>query len=240
MESNQKLVEEQKKIESSNLDDIQNDIDFNFTSQNKEMKYEKKLPDNKGVFYYPLTKNFISIEEEKKYNHYYGEEYVDRVSLIDKLNKKESYLQDDIISNFKFLYLICSKSNDNELLKAIKSILKVKCFSRDDIIKRIDILYDRYHGYLDGSKSQFWYMSCKKHENKNILTLFQNNKQIYCNIDCIYDCGLHSNNDPNFDNPSCYDEIKYLKTYKKLLEYSFYYLFGENSYYNNINNLNNY
>ena len=138
-----------------------------------------------------------------------------------------------------FIYLICSKSEDNELIKAIKSIFKIKIFSKYDIIKRVKILYDRYHGFLDVSKSEFWYMSCKMHEKKNILTLFQNNKQIYCNIDCIYDCSLHSSIDPNFDNPSCYDEIKYLKTYKKLLEYSFYYLFGDNSNNNNINNINN-
>ena len=115
----------------------------------------------------------------------------------------------------------------------------MKCCSKQDIIKRIKVLYDRYHGFLDGSKSEFWYMSCKMHEKKNILTLFQNNKQIYCNIDCIYDCSLHPSNDPNFDNPSCYDEIKYLKTYKKLLEYSFYYLFGDHSSNNNINSINN-
>ena len=54
----------------------------------------------------------------------------------------------------------------------------------------LKILYDRYHVYLDEEKSdkQFWYMSCKTHEKKNILTLFQNNKQLYCNIDNIYDC----------------------------------------------------
>ena len=96
-------------------------------------------------------------------------------------------------------------------------ICKIKYFSKDDIIKRIKILYDRYHGLLDETKSEFWYMSCKKYEKKNILTLFQNSKQIYCNIDRIYDCSLHSSIDPNFDNPSSYDEIKYLKTYKKLL-----------------------
>ena len=70
---------------------LEEDIDFNF-KQSKEIKYKRKFPDNKGVFYYPLTKNFISIEEEKKFNHYYGEENVDRVSRIDKLNKKESFL----------------------------------------------------------------------------------------------------------------------------------------------------
>ena len=75
------------------------------------------------------------------------------------------------------------------------------------------------------------------HEKKNIQTIFQNNKQLYCNIDNIYDCSLHPSNDPNFDNPSCYDQIKYLKSYKKLLEYSINYLYGDNQ--NNINNENN-
>ena len=121
------------------------------------------------MFYYPLAKNFISIEEEKKFNHYYGEENVDRVSRIDKLNKKESYLQDDIITNFIFLYLICSKSNDMELQREIKKNLKMKNFSKHDIIKRIKVLYDRYHGFLDESKSQFWYMSCKTHEKKKYI-----------------------------------------------------------------------
>ena len=116
---------------------------------------------------------------------------------------------------------------------------KMKYFSKDDIIKRIKILYDRYHGLLDETKSEFWYMSCKKYENKNILTLFQNNKQIYCNIDRIYDCSIHSSIDPNFDNPSSYDEIKYLKTYKKLLERSIEFLYGENNNNSEINNNNN-
>ena len=115
-------------------------------------------------------------------------------------------------------------------------ICKIKYFSKDDIIKRIKILYDRYHGLLDETKSEFWYMSCKKYEKKNILTLFQNSKQIYCNIDRIYDCSIHSSIDPNFDNPSSYDEIKYLKTYKKLLERSIVYLYREN---NNSSELNN-
>ena len=168
----------------------------------------------------------MSVEEEKKFNHYYGEEYVDTVSRIDKLNKKESYLQDDLVTNLIFLSEITSKSNDYDLLKSIKSTFKIKNFTKKDIIKRIKLLYDRYHGFLDEGKSEFWYMSCKKPEIKNILTLFQNNKQIYCNIDNIYDCSLHSSNDPNFDNPSCYDQIKYLKTYKKLLEYSVDYLYG--------------
>jgi len=148
-------------------------------------------------------------------------------------------LQDDLITNFVFLSLICSKINDSELIKSLKITLKLKYFSKDDIIKRIKILYDRYHGLLDETKSEFWYMSCKKHEKKNILTLFQNNKQIYCNIDRIYDCGIHSSIDPNFDNPSSYDEIKYLKTYKKLLERSIEYLYGENSNSSEVNNNNN-
>ena len=166
------------------------------------------------------------VEEEKKFNHYYGEEYVDTVSRIDKLNKKELYLQDDLITNLIILFLINSKSNDYDLLKSVNSIFKMKNYTKKDILKRIKLLYDRYHGFLDEGKSEFWYMSCKKPEIKNILTLFQNNKQIYCNIDNIYDCSLHSSNDPNFDNPSCYDQIKYLKTYKKLLEYSVDFLYG--------------
>ena len=233
MDINEKSKEIQIKTEKEKIQNIENDVDFKFKLP-KEIKYERKIPDNKGVFYYPLTKNFISIEEEKKFNHYYGEEYVDRVSRIDKLNKKESYLQDDILTNLIFLYLLCSKSTDNDLLKSIKSSFKMKNFSKNDVIKRIKLLYDRYHGLADEGKSEFWYMSCKTHEKKNILTLFQNNKQLYCNIDNIYDCSLHSSNDPNFDNPSCYDEIKYLKSYKKMLEYSIYYLYGENTN-NNIN-----
>ena len=155
------------------------------------------------------------------------------MARIEKLNKKESYLQDDIISNLIFLVLICSKTNESEMLESIKSIFKLKHFSKQDIIKRIKTLYDRYYTFL-GERSEFWFMSCKKNEKKNILTLFQNNKQIYCNIDLIYDCSLHSNIDPNFDNPSYYNEIKYLKTFKKLLEFSILYLFGENQSKNNI------
>ena len=90
------MVEEQKKFEESKILNIGKDKDFNF-QKNKEIKYEKKFRDNKGIFYYPLTKNFISIEEEKKYNHYYGEEFIDRVSRIDHSGKKETYLQDDLI-----------------------------------------------------------------------------------------------------------------------------------------------
>ena len=236
IDTNEKSLLEHSKIEEEKFKNLKQDIDFKF-GQPKEIKYKKKFSDNKGVYYYPLTKNFISIEEEKKFNHYYGEEYVDRVSRIDKSNKKESYLQDDLITNLIFLFLINSKITDYDLLKSIKSTFKIKNFSRNDIIKRIKLLYDRYHGFLDEGKSEFWYMSCKMPEIKNILTLFQNNKQIYCNIDNIYDCSLHSSNDPNFDNPSCYDQIKYLKSYKKLLEYSVDYLYkGINEIVNNNDN----
>ena len=206
-------------------------------NENKEINYTKKFPDNKSVFYYPLKKNFMSNEEEKKYNHYYGEEFIDRVSRIDHSGKKETYLQDDLISNLVFLYLLTSKTSEKELFSKIKTTFKIKSCTRLAVINRIKILYDRYHEYSDENKSekQFWYMSCKMHENKNILTLFQNNKQLYCNIDNIYDCSFHSNFDPNFDNPSSYDQIKYLKSYKKLLEFSLYNLFGNCSN-NNINN----
>ena len=179
----------------------------------------------------------MSNEEEKKYNHYYGEEFIDRVSRIDRSNKKETYIQDDLISNLIFICLLISKNSERELIPKVKTALKLKSCSRMAIINRIKILYDRYHGYLDEEKSdkQFWYMSCKTHEKKNILTLFQNNKQLYCNIDNIYDCSFHSNIDPNFDNPSSYDQIKYLKSFKKLIEFSLYNLFG-----NNTNNIINY
>ena len=179
----------------------------------------------------------MSNEEEKKYNHYYGEEFIDRVSRIDRSNKKETYIQDDLISNLIFIFLLISKNSERELIPKVKTALKLKSCSRMAIINRIKILYDRYHGYLDEEKSdkQFWYMSCKTHEKKNILTLFQNNKQLYCNIDNIYDCSFHSNIDPNFDNPSSYDQIKYLKSFKKLIEFSLYNLFG-----NNANNIINY
>ena len=113
-----------------------------------------------------------------------------------------------------FICLLISKNSERELIPKVKTALKLKSCSRMAIINRIKILYDRYHGYLDEEKSdkQFWYMSCKMHEKKNILKLFQNNKQLYCNIDNIYDCSFHSNFDPNFDNPSSYDQIKYLKS----------------------------
>ena len=182
-----------KEITSSKIENFKNDdLDFN-SSQSKEIKYKRKLPDNKGVYYYPLTKNFASIEEEKKFNHYYGEECVAKVSRIDKLNKKDSYLQDDVITNFLFLTLICIKSSDSEIAKRVRAVFKMKTFSKYDIIKRINLLYDRYHNFFGEDKTEFWFMSCKKHEKKNIITLFQNNKQLYCNIDNIYDCSLHSN-----------------------------------------------
>ena len=235
MGKNQKFVQKQIILEKQRVNNLQKETPFRFNS-NKEIKYTKKFPDNKSVFYYPLKKNFMSNEEEKKYNHYYGEEFIDRVSRIDRSNKKETYIPDDLISNLIFIYLLISKSNERELIPKIKTVLKIKSCTRMAIIKRIKILYDRYHGYLDEEKSdkQFWYMSCKTHEKKNILTLFQNNKQLYCNIDNIYDCSFHSNIDPNFDNPSSYDQIKYLKSYKKLIEFSLYTLFG-----NNTNNLIN-
>ena len=218
------------------MENLQKGPRINFTS-NEEIKYTKKFPDNKSVFYYPLKKNFMSNEEEKKFNHYYGEEYIDRVSRIDRSNKKEPFLQDDLISNLIFLYLVTTKSSERELINKIKTAFKIRSCPRQAIINRIKILYDRYHGYLDEEKydKQFWYMSCKMHERKNILTLFQNNKQLYCNIDNIYDCSFHSNIDPNFDNPSSYDQIKYLKSYKKLLEFTLFSLFGNssNNYLNN-------
>ena len=236
MQKNKEAIEAQKNLEQKHIQNIQKETPFKF-KETKEIKYKKKYPDNKTVFYYPLKKNFMSMEEEKKYNHYYGEEFVDRVSRIDRCNKKETYLQDDLISNLIFIYLISTKSSERELISKIKHTFKIKSCTRQSIINRIKILYDRYHNYLDEGKNenQFYYMSCKMHDKKNILTLFQNNKQLYCNIDNIYDCSFHSNIDPNFDNPSSYDQIKYLKSYKKLMEFSLYNLFGTSSN-NNDNN----
>ena len=236
MQRNQKSIKEQINNEKKRVLNVQKGKPFQFTS-NKELKYTKKFPDNKSAFYYPLKKNFMSNEEEKKFNHYYGEEFIDRVSRIDRTNKRESYLQDDIISNLIFLYLLTTKTSERELLVKIKITFKIKSCTRLAIIHRIKTLYDRYHGYLDDNKNEkeFWYMSCKRHEKKNILTLFQNNKQLYCNIHNIYDCSFHSNIDPNFDNPSIYDQVKFLKSFKKLIEFSLYSLFG-NSSNNLINN----
>ena len=238
MRRNQKLINEQIDLEKKRVLNNKKGHKLHF-NENKEINYTKKFPDNKSVFYYPLKKNFMSNEEEKKYNHYYGEEFIDRVSRIDRTSKKESYLQDDLISNLVFLYLLTSRTSERELISKIKTTFKIKSCTRLAIINRIKTLYDRYHGYSDDNKSekQFWYMSCKMHEKKNILTLFQNNKQLYCNIDNIYDCSFHSNFDPNFDNPSSYDQIKYLKSYKKLLEFSLYNLFG--NCHNNNDDINN-
>jgi hypothetical protein len=113
----------------------------------------------------------------------------------------------------------------------MKATLKIKNLTKNDIIKRSNLLYDRYHGLIKENFCDFWFMSCKQSDNKNLLTLFQNNKQLYCNIDNIYDCNFHTAIDSNFDNPSCYDQIKYLRTYKSLLEYSLFYLesFDNNS-----------
>ena len=97
MKRNKKLVNEQINLEKKRVLNNKkgNKLHFN---ENKEIHYTKKFPDNKSVFYYPLKKNFMSDEEEKKYNHYYGEEFIDRVSRIDHSGKKETYLQDDLIS----------------------------------------------------------------------------------------------------------------------------------------------
>jgi hypothetical protein len=170
IEKNRKPIEKQINLEKQRVNNLQKKVPFCFTS-NKEIKYSKKFPDNKSVFYYPLKKNFMSNEEEKKYNHYYGEEFIDRVSRIDRSNKKETYIQDDLISNLIFIFLLISKNSERELIPKVKTALKLKSCSRMAIINRIKILYDRYHGYLDEEKSdkQFWYMSCKTHEKKEYI-----------------------------------------------------------------------
>ena len=109
----------------------------------------------------------------------------------------------------------------------MRAAFKFKNLSTEAILKRCKILYDRYHNMINNSAKDFWFMSCKTNEIKNILTLFQNNKQTYCNIENIYDCNFHPNIDHNFDNPSCYDEIKYLKSYKSLLEFSIFNIFNQ-------------
>ena len=124
VKKNEKSVKEQINLEKKRIVNLGKGKHINFNS-NKEIKYTKKFPDNKSAFYYPLKKNFMSDEEEKKYNHYYGEEFIDRVSRIDRTNKKETYLQDDIISNFIFLYLVTHKSNEKELIAKIKSTFRV-------------------------------------------------------------------------------------------------------------------
>ena len=205
------------------LSNILKDQELNLS--NKEIVYERKFPDNKGIYYYPLKRNFASIEEEKNYIHYYGEDNIDRVSrLNDAINKKENFIQDDVITNFIFTFLISNFQDNPELVKIIKSTLKIKHLTKNDIIKRTKLLYDRYHGLIKENSCDFWFMSCKQSDNKNLLTLFQNNKQLYCNIDNIYDCNFHTAIDSNFDNPSCYDQLKYLQTYKSLIEFSLYYL----------------
>ena len=199
--------------------------DKNLNILNKEIVYEKKIEDNKGIYYYPLKRNFASIEEEKNYIHYYGEDNIDRVSRInDSLSKKENFIQDDVITNFIFIYLMNYIQDYSELMKVMKITLKLKNITQNDIIKRAKLLYDRYHGLINDSSFDFWFMSCKQTDNKNILSLFQNNKQLYCSIDNIYDCSFHTAIDSNFDNPSCYDQVKYLRTYKQLLEYSLFHL----------------
>ena len=205
------------------------------TSSKKDIYYERKLPDNKGIYYYPLKKNFASIEEEKNYIHYYGEDVIDRVSrLNESVYKKDNFIQDDVITNFIFIYLLNKFKDNPDLVRTMKSTLKKKVLTKSDIIKRAKLLYDRYHG-INVDFCDFSFLSCKKNESANILTLFQNNKQLYCNIDNIYDCNFHTAIEPNFDNPACYDQFKYLKSFKNLLEYSIYIL--ENSELNNINSL---
>ena len=117
----------------------------------------------------------------------------------------------------------------------MKSTLKKKILTKNDILKRAKLLYDRYHGLTMDNILDFSFLSCKKNETANILTLFQNNKQLYCNIDNIYDCSFHTAIEPNFDNPSCYDQFKYLLSFKNLLEYSIFLL--ENVEINKINSL---
>ena len=203
-------------------------------SSKKDLYYERKLPDNKGIYYYPLKRNFASIEEEKNYIHYYGEDVIDRVSrLNESVYKKDNYIQDDVITNFIFIFLLNKFKDSPDLIKTMKSTLKKKVLTKNDIIKRAKLLYDRYHGLIKDNFFDFAFLSCKKNESANILTLFQNNKQLYCNIDNIYDCSFHTAIEPNFDNPASYDQFKYLKSFKNLLEYSIYIL--ENSDLNKIN-----
>ena len=210
--------------------------DFFSRQSNASLNYERKLQDNKGIYYYPLKRNFASIEEEKNYIHYYGEDVIDRVSrLNDSVYKKDNFIQDDVITNFIFIYLLNKFKDSPDLIKTMKSTFKKKILTKNDLIKRAKLLYDRYHGITMDNFFDFSFLSCKKSDNANILTLFQNNKQLYCNIDNIYDCNFHTAIEPNFDNPACYDQFKYIKSYKNLLEYSIYIL--ENSETNKINSL---
>jgi len=153
--------------------------------------------------------------------------------LNESVYKKDNYIQDDVITNFIFIYLLNKFKDSPDLIKTMKSTLKKKVLTKNDIIKRAKLLYDRYHGLIKDNFFDFAFLSCKKNESANILTLFQNNKQLYCNIDNIYDCSFHTAIEPNFDNPASYDQFKYLKSFKNLLEYSIYIL--ENSDLNKIN-----
>ena len=124
----------------------------------------------------------------------------------------------------------------------MKSTLKKKILTKNDIIKRAKLLYDRYHELFKDTSldNDFCFLSCKRNENKNIISLFQNNKQLYCNIDNIYDCSFHTAIEPNFDNPSCYDQFKYLESFKSLMEFTIYVIESEReSLNNNISNTNN-
>ena len=64
MQKNQTLIEEQISLEKKRILNVNKRKTLHFKS-NEEIKYEKKFPDNKSVFYYPLKKNFMSDEEEK-------------------------------------------------------------------------------------------------------------------------------------------------------------------------------
>ena len=87
----------------------------------KALYYERKLPDNKGIYYYPLKRNFASIEEEKNYIHYYGEDVIDRVSrLNESVYKKDNFIQDDVITNFIFIFLLNKLKENPNLIKMMK------------------------------------------------------------------------------------------------------------------------
>ena len=132
-------------------------------SYKKDLNYERKLSDNKGIYYYPLKRNFASIEEEKNYIHYYGEDVIDRVSrLNESVYKKDNFIQDDVITNFIFIYLLNKFKDSSDLIKIMKSTLKKKIITKNDIFKREKLLYDRYHGLVTDNLYDFSFLSCKK------------------------------------------------------------------------------
>ena len=131
---------------------------------------------------------------------------------------------DDLQTNLIFLTLLKKNNDIHRFHETICNIFSTNSISLGSIIKRIRLLFDRFHWEIKECQTKFFHVSCEMKEEKNYENLFQTSKELLCPVCFTYDCHVHSLINNHFDSASCYYIKDYLVSYKKMIENGLYYL----------------